>query len=141
MKELITAYLGKNNWKFIDSGAVLKLDVDGDELSWTTLLKVDESESFCCFSLLPTKISEEKFGVILKMMNEINAGIWFGGFELITEGSAAGQARFRTSAFVPKSADEQTSTEIIENTISFNEAAMNRFAAEIIKANYSDSED
>lgn len=141
MKEKIKAYFEKNSWKYIDNGAVLKLDVDGDGLSWYAFFKVDQADNFACFSTLPTRISEKRISTVIKLLALINTRIWFGDFEIITDGSEAGQVRLRASAFVPESCSEAAVNEIIENVIAYSGAVMNLYGNAIIKANYSDSDD
>lgn len=141
MKEKIKSFFEKNNWKYIDNGSVLKLDVDGDGLTWYTFFKVDQAESFACFSVLPTRISAKRIPTVMKLLNFINTRIWFGSFELITDGPELGQVRLRASAFVPNGCDENTAEEIIANVVTFGSAVMNLYAGDIIKANYSESDD
>lgn len=141
MKEKIKAFFEKNNWKHIDNGPVLKLDVDGDGMTWSAFFKVDETENFCCFSVLPTRISEKRIPTVMRLLNHINTRIWFGNFELITEGPEAGQVRLRTSAFVPTGSNEDAVNGIIENVVTYSAAIMNLYGNDIVKANYSDSDD
>lgn len=141
MKEKIKAYFEKNNWKYIDNGSVLKLDVDGDGITWYAFFKVDQADSFCCFSVLPARISGKRIPTVMRLLNFINTRIWFGDFEIITDGPEAGQVRLRTSAFVPSGCDEKSTTAIIENVIAYSGAVMNMYGNDIIKANYSDSDD
>lgn len=141
MKEKIVAFFEKNNWKYIDNGSVLKLDVDGDGLTWYVFFKVDQAESFACFSVLPTRISEKRIPTVMKLLNFINTRIWFGGFEMITDGPELGQVRLRASAFVPSVCGEKAAEEIIENVVTYSGAVMNLYGGIITKANYSDSDD
>lgn len=141
MKEKIKAYFEKNNWKYIDNGSVLKLDVDGDGLSWYAFFKVDQADNFACFSTLPARISENRIPTVMKLINLINTRIWFGSFEIITDGTETGQVRLRASAFVPGDCPEAAANEIIENVIAYSGAVMNLYGNAIVKANYSDSDD
>lgn len=141
MKEKIKAFFEKNNWKYIDNGSVLKLDVDGDGISWYAFFKVDQADNFACFSVLPARISAKRIPTVMRLLNFINTRIWFGDFELITDGSEIGQVRFRSSAFVPAGCDEKTANEIIESVVTYSGAVMNLYANDIIRANYSDSDD
>lgn len=141
MKEKIKAYFEKNNWKYLDNGSILKLDVDGDGLTWSVFLKVDNIDNFCCFSVLPSRISEKRLPIVTKLLNLINTRIWFGDFEIITNGAEAGQVRFKAGAFVPQSAGDAGSEEIIASVIAYSSAAMNTYGNNIIKANFSDSDD
>ena len=141
MKEKIKAFFEKNNWKYIDNGSVLKLDVDGDGITWYAFFKVDQAENFACFSVLPARISAKRIPTVMRLLNFINTRIWFGDFELITDGPEAGQVRLRASAFVPAGCDEKNANEIIENVVTYSGAVMNLYANDIIKANYSDSDD
>lgn len=141
MKEKIKAFFEKNNWKYIDNGSVLKLDVDGDGITWYAFFKVDQTDNFACFSVLPARISAKRIPTVMRLLNFINTRIWFGNFELITDGPEAGQVRLRASAFVPSGCDEKTLDEIIENVVAYSSAVMNLYGNDIIKANYSDSDD
>ena len=141
MKEQITKFLEKNNWRYTDFGEIIRIDAEGDTLSWNTLIKTDDEQRITCVSMLPAKISESRFDAVLRVMNSINSNIWFGNFELITEGSAAGQARFRTSSLLPDTLDEQQYEQFISTAIMLNLTAMNNFAQEIIKANFTDGEE
>lgn len=141
MKEQITKFLEKNNWRYTDFGEIIRIDAEGDTLSWNTLIKTDDDNRITCISMLPAKISESRFDAVLKVMNNINSAIWFGNFELITEGPAAGQARFRTSSLLPETLDEQQAEQLLSAVIMLNETAMNNLAQEIIKANFTDGEE
>lgn len=141
MKEKIKAFFEKNNWKYIDNGSVLKLDVDGDGITWYAFFKVDQTDNFCCFSVLPARISAKRIPTVMRLLNFINTRIWFGDFEIITDGTEVGQVRLRASAFVPVGCDEKTMNEIIENVVTYSGAVMNLYGNDIIKANFSDSDD
>lgn len=141
MKEKIKAYFEKNHWKYIDNGLILKLDVDGDGLTWSTFFKVDNIDNFCCFSVLPSRITEKRVPIVMRLINYINTRIWFGNFEIITEGAEAGQVRFKAGAFVPEGCGETEVNRIIEGVIAYCSTAMNAYGNNIIKANFSDSDD
>lgn len=93
------------------------------------------------FLVLPARISAKRIPAVMRPLNFINTRIWFGDFELITDGPETGQVRLRASAFVPSGCDEKTANEIIENVVTYSGAVMNLYANDIIKANYSDSDD
>lgn len=141
MKEKITAYFDKHNWKYIDNGSVLKLDIDGDGLTWSTFFKVDNAESFCCFAVLPSRISGKRADIVTKLLNYINTRIWFGNFELIAEGAEAGQVRFKAGAFLPENCGGEPSDKIIESVLTYSAAAMNTYGRDIIKADLGEGDD
>lgn len=141
MKEKIKAYFEKHNWKYIDNGLTLKLDVDGEGLTWSTFFKVDNTDNFCCFSVLPSRISEKRTVTVTRLINYINTRIWFGNFEIITSGAESGQVRFRAAAFVPKGSGEAEAEQIIENVIAYSSAVMNAYGKDIVRADFSDSDD
>lgn len=141
MKERIERYFAKMGWNWSENGPVLKISVDGAEISWSMFIKADEEESFCSFSVLPTRVPEKKLDLVSKLTNVFNSELWFGNFELILNGAECGQLRFRTSSFVPKMMDENEIETIIEKNISFNMAAMNRYAPMFMKAIFGSSDD
>lgn len=138
MKEKLKMYIEKMGWSYVENIDIIKIDVEGGSISWTMFIKTDQKDSFCCFSVLPARITQDKMQTISQLTNVYNSEIWFGNFELIMEGDSQGQLRLRTSSFVPDTADEKTSDLLIENTIAFNIAAMNRYSPLFLKALYSE---
>lgn len=141
MKDKLKKYFTKMNWSYVENGPVLKLNVDGDTLSWGMFLKADEADSFCGFAVLPTRIPESRIELVSQLTNLVNSEIWYGNFELILSGAERGQLRFRTASFVPESLNEAAEEELIEKTLSLNMAAMNRYAPLFMKGIYGDSDD
>lgn len=141
VKEQLIAYLNKKHWTFLQKDDILKLDVSGNGFSWNSFFKVDQEASFCYFSVLPAVVPQERMELVSKLLHNINCRIWFGNFEIILEGSNAGQVRLRTSSFLPPDAGQDILEQLIDLTVNFNMAAMNFYGPILMKALYGDSED
>lgn len=138
-KELLKRYLAQKEWNYLESDEILKLDVNGNEFSWNSFLKVDEAHSLCYFAVLPAVVPEDRRTLFSDLLHLINCRIWFGDFEMVLTGEEAGQVRLRTSTFLPPDAPEETLLQLVDVTVNMNMAAMNFYGPVLLKARYGDS--
>lgn len=139
MKEIIKKWLEKKKWAYMENESVLKLDVTGKNNAWSSFIKADENDCFSYFSVLPTRVPEERINFLLELVNRVNCKIWFGSFELMLD-EGRGQIRLRTSAIIPETAGEEITDTVIEGTLGLNMAIMNAYISVFTKAIYSDSD-
>ena len=138
-KELLKGYLAQKDWNYLENDDILKLDINGNEFSWNSFLKVDEEYSLCYFAVLPAVVPEERRALFANLLHLINCRIWFGDFEMVLNGDQAGQVRLRTSTFLPPDAPEETLLQLVDVTVNMNMAAMNFYGPMLLKARYGDS--
>lgn len=141
MKEKIKAYLESKNIRFVDNDAFLSFGVNGKDTFWTTAFRTADDSIVNIYSIIPAKVPAGRYDAFTKAVNALNVNIRYGSFELVTEGEGAGEARCRTSLFVPDSLDGGAFAEFMDNVITLHEGVMDAFAAEMIKLACSDSED
>ncbi len=138
-RELLKKYLEQKQWSYLEKEDILKLDVTGNEFSWSSFLKVDEEYQFCYFSVLPAMVPQERLELFSTLLHRINCQIWFGDFEIILTGENVGQVRLRTSSFLPPAASEETLLQLADLSINMNMAAMNFYGPLLMKALYGTS--
>lgn len=138
-KELLKQYLAQKGWNYLEKDEILKLDVNGNDFSWNSFLKVDEAYSLCYFAVLPAVIPEDRRALFSNLLHIINCRIWFGDFEMVLTGEEAGQVRLRTSTFLPPDTAEETLLQLVDVTVNMNMAAMNFYGPTLLKALYGDS--
>lgn len=138
MKEKVKNLLAKKEWAYMENEDIIKLDINGESFTWSSFIKCDEEYSLSYFSVLPTRIPQEKMQQFLLLVNEINCRLWYGSFELITDEEARGQLRLRTATIIPPETAEKTEDTLIDGVLSMNMAAMNMYGGALMKAIYSD---
>ncbi len=141
MKEKIKAYYESKNIRYIENDNILSFGVNGKDTFWTTAVRTDDDSIINIYSIIPTKVPVGRYDTFIKALNALNVNIRYGSFELVTDGEGAGEARCRTSVFVPESLDGGAFTELMDSVLTLHEGIMDAFAAEMIKAACSDSEE
>lgn len=141
MKNKIKSYFDEKKVQYIDNNSILSFGVNGKDAFWTTAVRADEDGIVNIYSIVPTKVPAERYDAFVKMVNAMNVNVRYGSFELVTEGDGAGEARCRTSVFIPKTFDDAAFTELLDSVLTLHEGIMDAFAAEMVKAACSDSED
>lgn len=132
MRDKIINFINKQNWNYLEKNNVIKIDIEGKSLSWTSYIKADENDSFSFFSILPAKADKENLEDIAVFLHEINTKLWFGNFELISKEPDIGQIRFRTSCYVPPMATDEVIEALIGTTLNFNLATVDYYGKEIL---------
>lgn len=141
MKDKVISFVEELGWAYTANGWIIKVDVNNGDLNWSSFFKTDDNSSLTYFGVLPVRIPDDKLTLIAKLVNVVNSSIWFGNFELIIEGTERGQLRFRTSGFIPETADDETVDTLIRSISSYNMAGMSTYSKAFMKALYSDSDD
>lgn len=145
MLNIIKNVLTEQEWRYIENDGVFKLDVEGENASWSSFLKYEDEDSFSYYGVIPSKVSEDKLSGISELISKLNFQLKIGSFEINlsgAEGAQRGQIMFKTYGIITKSlVDEQPqiAAEIVRKAIAFNMLTMDYYCGRIMKALYSDS--
>lgn len=144
MQEIIKQVLDEYQWKYLESNGVYKIDVEGENSSWASFLRVENEDSFSYYSVLPVKAEAEKIQAVSELLLRLNYVIRVGSFEInlnTDENSQYGQIMFKTYGIVSEDIVKNTpdaAKEIVRRTVAFNMLSMDYYSKILLKAIYSD---
>ena len=141
MKTLIKTVLDEYGWRYLEGEDSFKLDVDGENTSWISFLKLEDDEVFSYYSVLPAKAEEDLINSISELLLKINYIIKIGSFEInLSDGAGRGQIMFKTYGLLPASLVKSNTSEasdLIRRTLAYNMLTMNFYSKSLLKAIYS----
>lgn len=142
MKKIIKQVLDEFNWRYLEGDDIIKLDVEGESSSWSSLVKLEDEEMFSYYSVLPAKAEKDRQAIISELLLRINYSVRVGSFEInLSEGANNGQIMLKTYGIIPQKLKEQDSdsaAEIVRKVIAYNMLTMDFYAKLLLKTIYSD---
>ncbi len=140
MEDLIKAVLDEQNWKYLESGGTIRLDVEGESASWSSFIRPENDGCFAYYSILPAKAEEERIKIISELIHRINFLVRIGDFEInLSDGSARGQILFKTYGLITETLvkdNPDEAKEIIRRTIAYNMLTMDYYSKTLFKVIY-----
>lgn len=147
MFEIVKQVFDEAGWKYLESDAVIKLDVDGQNSAWSSFLKLEDEDSFSYYSVLPAKAGEEKLTLCMELIQLINYSLKVGSFEMNiskAEDAQRGQILFKTygliGADIAKTSVEAAKS-VIQKAVAYNMLTMDYYAPIFLKAIYGESKE
>ncbi|OEF97108.1 YbjN domain-containing protein [Desulfuribacillus alkaliarsenatis] len=133
IKDALFAVIEKNNWNGTEREDIIKIDVDGQNGNWPTFARcLEDSRQFLFYSVLTSKVKEDRLDAIVHLITRINYGLKIGNFELDYD---TGELHFKTAVQLSEQAVDQG---IIEGQIIINILTMDEYLPIIMKTIYSD---
>lgn len=136
MTELIKQVLEEYNWKYSENGGVLRIEVDGENSSWSSFIRTEGDDSFSCYAVLPVKAENDTLTSVMKLLHDINYAVRIGSFEIgLSDGD--GQIMLKTCGILTEGLiknDPGEAREIVRRVIAYNMLTMDFYARHIIKA-------
>ncbi|MGN1120698.1 MAG: YbjN domain-containing protein [Oscillospiraceae bacterium] len=140
MKELIKQVLEEYDWRYTENDSAIRVDVDGENSSWSSFLRPESEDSFSYYSVLPAKVEADAIAKVSELLHRINYAVRVGSFEInLTESPSKGQVMLKTYGLVTENLlknDPAEVKEIIRRAIAYNMLTMDFYAKHILKAIY-----
>ncbi len=129
MREVVQMFFLQKHWPYEDAGDDLyRLHVDGDQMEWVCLVKLDEARHFCLvYSILPELTPEARRADMAAFLAQTNYDLGIGSFEM---DMADGEIRFRTSLDVE---GDRLSLALFEQLLTTNISTMEQYLPALLE--------
>ncbi|MDP8225211.1 MAG: YbjN domain-containing protein [Candidatus Lernaella stagnicola] len=132
----VEEFLKANDWKFtvMDDNSLIRMGFQGDNGSWTCLIRCKEKEGFVLiYSILPNNIPEPNRQAIAEYLTRANYGMRVGNFEMDFED---GEVRCKTGISINAA---EITQEIIKDLLYINLVTTDKYLPGINKVVYGDA--
>ncbi len=142
MKKIIKQVLDELNWRYLEGDEVIKLDVEGENSSWSSFIRIESEDLFTYYSVLPVRAEPDRLGTVMELLLRINYSIRVGSFEInLSDGASRGQIMLKTYGVMPEKlaeSDPANAAEIVRKAVAYNMLTMDFYSKPLLKAIYSD---
>lgn len=138
MTDLIKQVLDEYDWKYAEGGGVIRIEVDGENSSWSSFIRPEGEDSFSYYAVLPVRAEADSADSVMRLLHGINYSVRVGSFEMAPpEGQSGSQIMLKTYGLLTPgliSGDPAEAKEIVRRVIAYNMLTMDFYARHIIKA-------
>lgn len=145
MQNIIKQVLDEQGWRYLENNGIYKIDVEGENSSWSSYIKSDEGDSFSYYSTVPVRANAENIMAICELVSQLNYQLKIGAFEINQSHDSDlqyGQILFKTYGIIPSEIKDEmipTLKEIVQKAIAYNMLTMDRYVGIILKAIYTEN--
>lgn len=138
MTDLIKQVLDEYNWKYAEGGGTIRVEVDGENASWSSFIRPEGEDSFSYYAVLPVRVEPDSTDSVMRLLHGINYSVRVGSFEMAPpEEQSGSQIMLKTYGLLTEgliSGDPAEAKEIVRRVIAYNMLTMDFYAKYIIKA-------
>lgn len=131
--DVMMQFFKEDDWKYrqLEDATILQLGFSGDNGSWMCYAQAqNEKERFIFYSLMESKVPENKRHAVAEFLTRANYGMIIGSFEMDLRD---GEVRFKTSIDVEGG---QLTTKMVKTLVYTNVLMMDRYLPGIMSVIY-----